>query len=146
LWEGSNSIAGTFATTTAGATTGSGTMESFPITDVTGAKTDLNLVFVPTSEQTVPAGESRTYELRGTIGGLAANSNSLDVSIANAQTSASTTATAAIVGIDAETDPSFTWSDKSSVATVHSTTTSDWMSDYLLKTLPLTIGSLSVSI
>ena len=39
------------------------------------------LVFVPDSEQTISAGTQLTYELRGTVGGIVVNSNSLDVSI-----------------------------------------------------------------
>ena len=144
LWQGSNSIGGSFATTTA-ATIGAA-LESFPVTAAAGAS-NLNLVFTPTSEQTVPAGTSLTYELRGTIAGVTTSGqNVLDVSIANPQTTASTTATAAQVGTDAGTTPSFTWTDKSSISTVHSTATSDWASDYLVKNLPLTIGTRSASI
>ena len=147
LWQGSNTVSGVFATTT-GATAGVQTMESFPSAtgDGTLATSNLNLVFLPTSEETIPAGEFRTYELRGTVGGLATGSNSLDVSIANAQTSASTTATAAQVGVDAQTSPSITWSDRSAVSATHAVTTSDWTSDYLVNTLPLTIGNLSASV
>ena len=135
LWQGSNQIAGTFATTT-GALLGG--------LDALGVLTSGTLTFVPTSEQTVSAGQSSTYELRGTIGGYsAAGGYTLDISVANPQTTASTTATAAQVGNAVGTTPSFTWSDKSSVASVHSTTTSDWTDDYLVKNLPLTVGTLT---
>ena len=143
LWQGSNAIDGVFATTTGSL---KGQTQMFPATEYAGATTDLNLVFLPTSEQTVLAGSSLTYELRTTVGGLATGGNSLDVSIPNAQTSASTTAAAAVVGIDAELDPSFTWSDRSIVSAPHTTATADWISDYLVNTLPLTIGNLSVTI
>ncbi|MCR4334088.1 MAG: hypothetical protein NUV60_03725, partial [Patescibacteria group bacterium] len=143
LWQGSNAIAGNFATTTGSLLTQS---QMYPVTDTSAATTDLNLVFLPSAEQTVSAGTSLTYELRTTVGGLASNGNSLDISIPNAQTTASTTAAASVVGVDGETDPSFTWSDRSSVATPHSTATSDWISDYLVNTLPLTVGNLSVTI
>lgn len=135
LWQGSNQIAGTFATTT-GALLGG--------LDAIGVLTSGTLTFVPTSEQTVSAGQSSTYELRGTIGGYsAAGGYTLDISVANPSTTASTTATAAQVGNAVGTTPSFTWSDKSSVASVHSTTTSDWTDDYLVKNLPLTVGTLT---
>ncbi|MEK7099956.1 MAG: hypothetical protein AAB883_02345, partial [Patescibacteria group bacterium] len=135
LWEGSNQVAGTFATTT-GALVGG--------VDAMGLNTSATLTFVPTAEQSITAGQSATYDLKGTIGGFsAAGGYTLDISIANPQTTASTTATAAQVGNAVGTTPSFTWSDKSSVASVHSTTTSDWTDDYLLTGLPLTIGTLS---
>ena len=145
LWQGSNIVAGTFATTTGDL--GNGGLNAWGAGSTGGT-----LAFLPTSEQTIAAGESATYELRGTVGSVsAAGGYTLDVSIANAQTTASTTATAAQVGSGANAGgqsgtPSFTWSDKSSIATVHSLTTSDWTDDYLVKNLPLTIGSLSKSI
>lgn len=140
LWQGSNQIAGNFATVAGNLAAQSGT-------DPWGASsTGGTLAFLPTSEQTILAGESATYELRGTVGGLsAAGGYSLDVSIATAATSA-TTGTASAIGVTGAATPSFTWSDKSSIATVHSTATSDWTNDYLIKTLPLTVGSLTATI
>ena len=138
LWDGSNQIAGTFATTTGNLLGG---------LDAMGILTSATLTFVPTSEQSISAGQSATYDLKGTIGGFSgAGGYTLDVSVANAQTTASTTATAAQVGNAVGSTPSFTWSDKSSVASVHSTTTSDWTDDYLIKALPLTIGTLTGSL
>jgi hypothetical protein len=139
LWDGSNQIAGTFATTTATDLLGG--------LDAMGILTSAILTFVPTAEQSITAGQSVTYDLKGTLGGFsAAGGYTLDVSIANPQTTASTTATAAQVGNAVGTAPSFTWSDKSSVAAVHSTTTSDWTDDYLIKALPLTVGTLTGSL
>lgn len=143
LWQGSNTVAGTFATTTGSLLAQT---QAFPVADGAAATTDLNLAFIPTAEQTVPAGTSLTYELRTTVGGLATNGNSLDVSIANRQTSASTTAAASVVGTDANTTNSFIWSDKSRVSETHALTTADWTDDYLVNTLPLTVGNLSVTI
>lgn len=137
LWQGSNVIAGTFATTT-------GNFASQSQAFTTDATSGL-LVFIPDSEQDVSAGTSLTYELRGTIGGIGVGSNSLDVSISNLSSSVAT-GSASEIGITAVADPSFTWSDRSSVSMVHSTTTSDWTNDYLVNTLPLTVGNLSVSI
>lgn len=137
LWQGSNVIVGTFATTT-------GNFASQSQAFTTDATSGL-LVFIPDSEQDVSAGTSLTYELRGTIGGIGVGSNSLDVSISNLSSSV-VTGSASEIGITAVADPSFTWSDRSSVSMVHSTTTSDWTNDYLVNTLPLTVGNLSVSI
>ena len=71
----------------------------------------------------------------------------IDVSIANPATTATTTAAYATVldqlGIS---NTSFIWTDRSSIATVHDETTADWTDDYLVKALPLTIGSRSISI
>ena len=136
LWNGSNQIAGNFATVTGDLLGG---LEAFPVTGGSVSTTDLNLVFLPTAEQTVPAGTSLTYELRGTVGGNAAGA-SIDVAIANPTTSASTN-TAASIGVTAVATPTFTWSDKSSVSAVHSTGSSDWTNDYLVKALPLTVGN-----
>jgi len=149
LWRGSNTVSGFFATTTAGSTKGV-TLEAFPaVSD--GGTSNLNLAFLPDAEETVGAGTSVTYELRGTLGGNASGA-SIDVSVANAQTSASTTAKAAQVGADQATiggtsaTPSFIWSDRSIVSAAHSVSTADWTDDYLVRTLPLTIGNLSSSI
>ena len=145
LWQGSNIVAGNFATTTGDL--GTGGLNAWGAGSSGGT-----LAFLPTSEQSITAGESATYELRGTVGSVSdAGGYTVNVSIANAQTSASTTATAAQVGAGANIGgqsgtPSLTWSDKSSIATVHSVTTSDWTDDYLVKNLPLTIGTLSKSI
>jgi len=138
LWQGPSQIAGIFATTTG---SHEAQLQAFTTSATSGA-----LVFVPTSEQQVSAGTSITYELRGTVGGISsAGGYSFDVSIWNLSTSA-TTGTASEIGVTAVIDPSFTWSDRSSVALVHSLTTSDWTNDYLVRTLPLTVGNLSVSI
>ena len=140
LWSGSNQITGTFATV-------AGNLANQTGTDPWGASsTGGTLAFLPTSEQSILAGQSATYELRGTVGGISASGGYvLDVSIATAASSA-TTDTAANIGVTGAATPSFTWSDKSIVSAVHSTTTADWTNDYLVKTLPLTVGSMTTSI
>lgn len=145
LWSGGSQVAGSFATTTATSSTSlTQTADAWGETRTGGT-----LSFYPAAEQSVSAGGSATYELRGTISlPSTAGGYSVNTSIANAQTSASSTATAMQVGNSMQNIaslPSFTWSDKSSVATVHSTATSDWTDDYLIKSLPLSVGSLSVS-
>ncbi|OGG57198.1 hypothetical protein A3D71_03185 [Candidatus Kaiserbacteria bacterium RIFCSPHIGHO2_02_FULL_55_20] len=142
LWSGSNSIDGTFATTTGDLLGG---------LDACDNLTSCLLHFRPTTIETVEANSSKTYELRGTVGGTASGANNISVSIANPQTSASSTAVfgsaAGTQGVT--TAASFAWSDWSDLAD-HSSdadgaSTSDWTGDYLVKTLPLTIGNRSVN-
>ncbi|MEK7604446.1 MAG: peptidoglycan-binding domain-containing protein [Patescibacteria group bacterium] len=144
VWDitsGASQVAGTFATTT-GALLGG--LDSY------GALTSGILFFRPTSAQTVAAGQTRKYELRGTLADSATSGTSnLSVSIANPQTTASSTAAfssaAGTLGIAGAA--SFAWSDWSD-ATDHASSatgasTLDWTGDFLVKSLPLTIGSRS---
>ncbi len=130
MWSGSNQIAGSFI----------------------GAASCLNqttcfLHFRPTTVETISAGVSKTYELRGTVGSITMGGNSVTVSIANPQLSASaTTNFAAVAGTQGvSTAPSFVWSDWSDISDHSSNptgaSTSDWMGEYLVKTLPLIIGN-----
>ncbi len=141
LWSGANQIAGTFATSTLVFNSGF---------DACVNQTTCLLHFRPTAVETVEAGTSKTYELRGTVAGLAAG-RSVSASIANPQTTASSTAVfgsaAGTQGVS--TAASFVWSDWSDLSD-HSTlatgaTTSDWMGDFLVRVLPLSIGNRSVS-
>jgi len=146
LYSGSNAIGGTFATQVAGDTVGVDTM------DTCDNNSTCTLYFRPSAVETVSAGDSKTYELRGTVGGTASGSNNVSVSIANVQTTASSTAAfssaAGTQGVSSAA--SFVWSDWSDLND-HATNatqaaTVDWMGDYLVKTLPLTIGNKSYSI
>ena len=143
VWSGSNQIAGTFATTTGSLLGGLDSCDNL---------TSCLLHFRPTSVETIAAGASKTYELRGTIGGTAAGSNNVSVSIANPQTTASSTAvfSSAAGTQGASSAASFAWSDWSDLtdhaAGATSASSADWMGDYLVKTLPLTIGNRSLSI
>jgi len=143
VWDvtsGATSLAGSFATTTGDLLGG---------LDALAGNTSGLLHFRPDSVQTVGAGATRKYELRGTVGGLAAGVN-LSVSIATPSTTVVTAAFATVAGAtlaSAASNPSFVWSDWSD-ATDHATTpltATDWASDYLVKTMPLTIGNRSVS-
>ncbi|MDO8576378.1 MAG: hypothetical protein Q7R90_03615, partial [bacterium] len=141
IWSGSNNIAGTFATTTGNLL---GTL------DACDNLTSCLLHFRPTTVETIEAGSSKTYELRGTVGGTTAGAN-ISASIANPQTSASSTAvfTSAAGTQGNSTAASFAWSDWSDLSD-HSTSatgasTSDWTGDYLVKNLPLTIGNRSIA-
>ncbi len=138
LYNSANTqITGTFATTTGGQ---SEKTQSFSTSDTSGI-----LVFEATSEEQIAAGSSGTYELRGTVGGIAAGANSVSVSVAAPNTSATTVAYATIHTAVGDTGESFVWSDRSSITTVHSEVTLDWTHDYLVKTLPLTVGNRSVN-
>ncbi len=142
LWEGSSQVAGDFATTTGSHVSGN---QMFASTNAGGT-----VSFRPTAIRTVSAGTSATYELRTTISSLASGSNSVDVSIANPSTSVTTGNFTTVAGTQGAGTPSFVWSDWSDVAD-HATdpdqaATTDWTNDYLVKTLPLTIGSKSVNI
>jgi hypothetical protein len=142
VWDvtsGATSLAGTFATTTGSLLGG---------LDALAGNTSGLLHFVPTTVQTVAAGATRKYELRGTVGGLAAGSNNLSVSIATPKTSVVTDTFANAAGtLGTAANASFVWSDWSD-ATDHATnalTATDWANDYLVKTLPLTIGNRSLN-
>lgn len=129
------SVAGVFGTTTGSLVGG----------DSLSGLTSGNLTFVADSEQQVTMGSSRTYELRGTVGGIASGANSVSVSIANPSTSITTGTATGVAADTVASTPSFGWTDRSSISTVHSESTSDWTDDYLVKTLPLTLGTRSVN-
>ena len=145
LWSGSNQITGTMATTTAGATSGAGTM------DACLGQTSCLIYFRPTTVETIEAGTSKTYELRGTVGGIVSGANNISASIANPHTTASSTAVfdLATGAIGTAGTASFAWSDWSDLSDHSSSatgaSTSDWVGDYLVRTLPLTIGNRSVN-
>jgi len=141
LWRGSNQVAGTFATTT-------GSLVSASV-DSCDNQTTCLLHFRPTTVETIEAGTSRTYELRGTVDGLASGS-SVNVSIANPQTTASSTAAFSAVkgtqGLSSATSFAWSeWSDADHAADATAAAATDWTGDYLVKTLPLTIGNRSVA-
>ena len=142
VWSGSNSIAGTIATTTGDLLGGLDACDNF---------TSCLIHFRPTSVETIEAGSSKTYELRGTIGGIASGANNISASIANPQTSASSTAvfSSAAGTIGNSTAASFAWSDWSDLSDHSSNATgalaADWTGDYLVRSLPLTVGNKSVN-
>ncbi len=142
VWSGANEIAGTIATTTG----------SYNDTiDACDNNTSCLVHFRPTAVEKIPAGSSKTYELRGTVDGIAAGANNISVSIANPHTTASSTnifeASSGAIGVS--TVSSFVWSDWSDLSDHSSSatgaSTSDWTGDYLVRTLPLTVGNRSVN-
>ncbi|MCX6788206.1 MAG: peptidoglycan-binding domain-containing protein [Candidatus Kaiserbacteria bacterium] len=142
LYDGANAVAGNFATTT-----GAQALQTqlFAAAATTGV-----IVFEPTSEQQIAAGTSKTYELRTTVGGLSASGGySLDISVANPTSSVSTGAGdigGTLAGASGSSANSLVWSDRSVISAVHTVSTSDWTNDYLVKNLPLTVGSLTATI
>jgi hypothetical protein len=129
-------VTGTFATTTGSLLGG---------LDALGVATSGTISFVATSEQQIPAGGSKTYSLKGTIGGLATGYNYLSISVAAPSTSIATPDTYSVVGGAAgEQTPSFVWSDRS--ASSHSASTADWLNDYKVKELPTDSTTLDVTI
>ena len=142
LWSGSGQVSGNFATTTATSSTAvTQTVDAWGVSSTGGT-----LTFLPSAEQSISAGGSATYEVRGTISlPSTAGGYNVSASFPNTQTTASSTqtSTAALIGNTVIAAPSFVWSDKSAVASVHSLTTSDWTDDYLVKALPVTVGNLS---
>lgn len=142
VWDvtsGSTQVAGTFATTTGDLLGG---------LDALAGNTSGLLHFRPTTVQTVSAGATRKYELRGTVGGVASGANNISVSIAAPSTSVVTDTFANAAGtLGTAANASFVWSDWSDTTNhaTTATTASDWANDYLVKTLPITIGNRSVN-
>ena len=140
LWRmpANTEVAGTFATTT-----GSHAAQTQMFTT---AATTGNITFAADSEQQIAAGGSQQYELRTTVGGTASGGNNVSIRIvAGSNTTSATSTTYANLNIsNGNAANTFVWTDRS--ATSHSATTADWTNDYLVKTIPLTIGNRSVNI
>jgi hypothetical protein len=140
LFQGSTQIAGTWATTTSPVAVADGTESLTPL------QTTGSLVFVATSEQQIAQGSSATYEVRGTLGSPVSSAyNFVSLSVANP----STTRTApnlysVIAGAAGASTPSFVWSDRS--AQSHSETTADWNNDFKVLSLPVTLGTVSITV
>ena len=100
------------------------------VSDSYSSSNDL-LEFVFATERVVAAGSSVTLELRATITGALVAGNSINTQIANPNGTTVTTKQSAAAALT--TGASFVWSDQS--APSHSTTTSDWFTDGLVKTL-----------
>lgn len=102
----------------------------------TTTSTGLTVSFTPTNEQEVST--TKTYELRGTVGGTISTGSYISTSITQGTTSYVSPTTASAVALTAS---KFVWSDMS--ASSHSTGTSDWNNDYLVTGIPT--GSLSLT-
>ena len=83
------------------------------------------------SDQSIGAGQSKTYVLKATVTGTIVAGASINSTIAASSTSRTAPNTAQVGSVRY---PSFLWSDSSALS--HSETTSDWMDDYLIKNIP----------
>ncbi|MFH1365931.1 MAG: hypothetical protein ABIG99_00860 [Patescibacteria group bacterium] len=90
-----------------------------------------DIVFIPSVEQMVSG--SRTYELRANIAGVT-TCDHITVAMNNDQTIAVASGTVA-AKLSADSDAPIIWSDMSSAS--HSTTTTDWVTDFGVKNLPI---------
>lgn len=93
------------------------------------ASTDVSFRF--TNERTIST--SKTYELRGTVGGTLTAGFFITTRISGNSTSAITDDAATVRSTLSATTPSLVWTDQS--APSHSTSTDDWMNDYLVQSL-----------
>ena len=92
--------------------------------------TDDKIAFSFATERVVSAGSSVTLELRATITGALVAGNSISTKIANPT---GTTVTSEDSTVQQAKPASFVWTDQS--APSHSTSTDDWFTDGLVKTL-----------
>jgi hypothetical protein len=120
LWDADSNTNIPGAVTTAGLAAGAGTG---------------SLIFTATTEQEVSG--AKNYVLRAVIGGSVASTDSINTNIPVTSTTVTDGATlgttndaATLIG----TGSNFVWSDES--ASLHTTSTKDWYSDYLVKNLP----------
>ena len=95
-----------------------------------GAATSTDVEFAFATERVIAGGGSVTLELKATIGGTLVAGNSVTTKINN---STSTTVTTEDSATQALKTATFIWTDQS--APSHATTTDDWFTDGLAKTL-----------
>jgi hypothetical protein len=109
-----------------------------------GSTGGAKVIFIATNEQIVAAGQTKTYELKGTTAyaGYAGDSVTTNIAALSAATSTAAYSTVAIgTGYSAatSTDASFVWSDRSGDTTAaHSAATADWTNDYKVSGIPTT--------
>ena len=145
IYNGASKVNGAFATTT-----GTGLVDG---NDSFGSATSGYIIFVPTAEQQIAAGQNATYELRANVTGVSVGGHTsyLNVSLAYANAASTAPATGTFAAEALTTDAplgdastGFIWSDRSSINPVHSeSASSDWTNDYLLTGLPLTLANQS---
>ena len=94
------------------------------------ADTSCTMTFILGTEEAVSG--TKTYEIKGTVGGTLALNSYIAPQISNASVSKVTSDYATIAGVATN---NFVWSDSS--AQGHSATTSDWTNEFLIKTFPV---------
>jgi hypothetical protein len=107
-----------------------GGVDTAAVASVSDIGSTTRVEFSFATERAVAAGAASRLELRATVGGTLATGDSVTTQIANPNGSTVTVGTSAA---QANTGASFVWSDQSAVT--HSTSTSDWFTDGLVKTL-----------
>jgi hypothetical protein len=108
---------------------------------VTNASGIARITFVPSAEQVVAAGETKTYELRGTLLTGGDTGDVLQTKLSDVATGATTTDYYEVKASSAST--SFIWTDRSGAADTHSLTSADWTHDYKVSGIPTATLSLS---
>jgi hypothetical protein len=109
-----------------------------------GAAGGAKVIFIANSEQQIAAGQTKTYELQGTLGYAGYSGDQIQTNIAAISTGTSTGAYATIAGGAGETATStaqsFVWSDRSGDGNLgtHSAATADWTQDYKVSGIPTT--------
>jgi len=97
--------------------------------------------FTAKDEEIIAAGETKTYELKGTITKAGAAGDSLSFNITKRSTATSTGTLKTVIGGGWEggsagysyvtsTAPTFVWTDRSGAGATHSQSTADWSVDY----------------
>ncbi len=110
----------------------SGTVTSSTDLSSSTSASNATVTFVPTSIPGISG--SKTFELKGTVGGTIETTDYITTSIARAQSSFATGVAAA------SQTGNLVWSDLSAIS--HSSSTTDWYGDYLVKNLPTTAQTL----
>jgi len=93
-----------------------------------------NIQFVAANEEIVPAGQTKTYELRGTVipGLYTVGADSIMTKIADVYSTATTTNYAEV----ALSNGSFIWTDRSGAGGTHNDGSADWTHDYKVSGIP----------
>lgn len=120
----------------------------------TDAGNGVNVIFVSATEEVIAAGQTKTYELRGTIlsAGAPSTGDSVLVKVADLSTAVTTSGFYTVFadytslgGNGVTTTMSFVWTDRSGASSgnAHDVSTSDWTQDYKVTGIPMAILSLT---
>jgi hypothetical protein len=134
-----NKIAFTYATSTGITLSSIVLKDDSNNTVATGVASGTTLVLTPSTEKEISG--SKTYTLQATVGGIGSGYNYVSTSIARPSSFATSVAASntALMNV-----ASFVWSDESGVG--HSTITTDWTNDNLVKNLATDSQVITVSV